>query len=160
MQHVNDHKIRDYDLVLDNEFGAPGTKEREAAEKEAYKLFFEQYIDEMSLSESDTIRMIQLFSESINEVLQKDVETFSKIQLELDKINKMLVTIIKERFSSIEEQFSSIEGKIPSIEGKISSTAEYLNSLRMLFESLDVKQEGEVIRLVQEKVGEDYITIE
>ena len=27
--HTNDNQIRDYDLVLDKEFGAIGTKERE-----------------------------------------------------------------------------------------------------------------------------------
>ena len=34
-QHVNDGKVRDYDVVLDAEFGAPGTPERVAAEEQA-----------------------------------------------------------------------------------------------------------------------------
>ena len=32
-EHVNDNQVRDYDVVLDAEFGAPGTTERAAAEE-------------------------------------------------------------------------------------------------------------------------------
>ena len=38
-EHVNDGKIRDYDSVLDAEFGAPGTPERAAAEERAYAYY-------------------------------------------------------------------------------------------------------------------------
>ena len=31
-EQINDYQIRDYDLVLDREFGKPGTPERAAAE--------------------------------------------------------------------------------------------------------------------------------
>lgn len=34
-EHVNDNQVRDYDVVLDAEFGAPGTSERAAAEEKA-----------------------------------------------------------------------------------------------------------------------------
>lgn len=32
---TNDHKIRDYDIILDTEFGKPGTAEREKAIEDA-----------------------------------------------------------------------------------------------------------------------------
>jgi len=35
MEHVNDYTIRDYDLVLNSKYGAPGTPEREKFEMEA-----------------------------------------------------------------------------------------------------------------------------
>lgn len=38
--HKNNHKIVDYDAVLDAEFGKEGTPEREAAEKAAYEFYF------------------------------------------------------------------------------------------------------------------------
>ena len=38
-EHVNDGKIRDYDVILDAEFGAPGTPERAAAEERAYAYY-------------------------------------------------------------------------------------------------------------------------
>lgn len=44
MEHVNDHQIRDYDLVLDAEFGAPGTPERAKAEEEAYAFYSGQML--------------------------------------------------------------------------------------------------------------------
>ena len=40
--HTNNHKIVDYDAVLDAEFGKEGTPEREAAEKAAYEFYFGQ----------------------------------------------------------------------------------------------------------------------
>lgn len=36
---ANDHKIRNYDIVLDSEFGAPGTAEREASEQKAREYY-------------------------------------------------------------------------------------------------------------------------
>lgn len=40
--HKNNHKIVDYDAVLDAEFGKEGTPEREAAEKAAYNFYLRQ----------------------------------------------------------------------------------------------------------------------
>lgn len=37
--HKNNHKIVNYDLILDKEFGKVGTPERAKAEKEAYSFF-------------------------------------------------------------------------------------------------------------------------
>ena len=34
-EHVNDNQVRDYDVVLDAEFGTSGTPERTAAEEQA-----------------------------------------------------------------------------------------------------------------------------
>ena len=39
MEHINDHTIRDYDIVLDKEFGAPGTAQRIKAEEEALEAY-------------------------------------------------------------------------------------------------------------------------
>ena len=42
--HTNDHQIRDYDLVLDAEFGKQGTSERIEAEEKAYAFYTGQII--------------------------------------------------------------------------------------------------------------------
>lgn len=49
---TNDHTIRDYDLVLDSEFGAPGTASRLEAEKKA-----EAYYEESEKWHTVTIPM-------------------------------------------------------------------------------------------------------
>ncbi len=42
-KHMNDNQIRDYDKVLDAEFGAPGTPERIAAEAQA-RAFYSEHL--------------------------------------------------------------------------------------------------------------------
>ena len=42
-KHMNDNQIRDYDKVLDAEFGAPGTPERIAAEEQA-RAFYSEHL--------------------------------------------------------------------------------------------------------------------
>ena len=44
--HTNDHQIRDYDIVLDADFGKPGTPERIAAEEKAYAFYTGQIIED------------------------------------------------------------------------------------------------------------------
>ena len=41
---TNDHQIRDYDIVLDAEFGMPGTQERAKAIEEAYAFYSGQIL--------------------------------------------------------------------------------------------------------------------
>ena len=41
---TNDHQIRDYDIVLDAEFGKPGTPERVRAMEEAYAFYSGQIL--------------------------------------------------------------------------------------------------------------------
>ena len=41
---TNDHQIRDYDVVLDAEFGRPGTPERSRAIEEAYAFYSGQIL--------------------------------------------------------------------------------------------------------------------
>ena len=53
-EHVNDHQVRDYDVVLDAEFGAPGTPERSAAEEQAYAFYSGQIIREVRKGEKVT----------------------------------------------------------------------------------------------------------
>ena len=53
-QHVNDNQIRDYDVVLDAEFGAIGTPERVAAEEQAYAFYSGQIIRNVRKEENVT----------------------------------------------------------------------------------------------------------
>jgi len=43
-EHVNDNQIRDYDVVLNTRFGAPGTPERAVAEERAYAFYSGQIL--------------------------------------------------------------------------------------------------------------------
>ncbi len=53
-KYVNDNKIRDYDIVLDTEFGTPGSKERIKAEEEAYAFYSGQILKDARVGESVT----------------------------------------------------------------------------------------------------------
>jgi len=53
-EHVNDNQIRDYDVVLDAEFGQPGSAERMAAEEEAYAFYSGQIIRDARKGEKVT----------------------------------------------------------------------------------------------------------
>ena len=53
-EHVNDNQVRDYDLVLDAEFGAPGTPERVTAEEQAYAFYSGQILREARREENVT----------------------------------------------------------------------------------------------------------
>ncbi len=53
-EHVNDNQIRDYDVVLDAEFGAPGTPERAAAEEQAYAFYSGQILRDVRKEEKVT----------------------------------------------------------------------------------------------------------
>ena len=43
-EHVNDNQIRDYDVVLDEVFGAPGTPERTEAQEQAFAFYSGQIL--------------------------------------------------------------------------------------------------------------------
>ena len=47
-KHMNDNQIRDYDKVLDVEFGAPGTPERIVAEEQAHAFYSEHLSGKVS----------------------------------------------------------------------------------------------------------------
>ena len=53
-EHVNDYQIRDYDEVLDREFGAPGTLERTKAVEQAYAFYSGQIIRDVRKGEKVT----------------------------------------------------------------------------------------------------------
>ncbi len=53
-EQINDYQIRDYDLVLDREFGKPGTPERAAAEEEAYSFYSGQILRDARKGEKVT----------------------------------------------------------------------------------------------------------
>ena len=44
--HTNDHKIRDYDAVLDAKFGKPGTPSRIEAEEKAWAFYTGKIIED------------------------------------------------------------------------------------------------------------------
>ena len=46
--HPNDHKIRNYDLILDETFGKQGTPERAKAEDDAYNFYTGQILQNVS----------------------------------------------------------------------------------------------------------------
>jgi len=45
---TNDHKIRNYDLILDETFGKQGTPERAKAEEDAYNFYLGQISQDVS----------------------------------------------------------------------------------------------------------------
>lgn len=53
-EHVNDNQIRDYDVVLDAEFGAPDSPERVTAEEQAYAFYSGQLIRDARKGEKMT----------------------------------------------------------------------------------------------------------
>ena len=53
-EHVNDNQIRDYDLVLDAEFGSLGTSERAMAEEAAYSFYSGQLLRNVRRGEKVT----------------------------------------------------------------------------------------------------------
>ena len=53
-EHENDGQIRDYDVILDAEFGTPGTSERIAAEEKAYAIYSGQIIRDVRKGERVT----------------------------------------------------------------------------------------------------------
>jgi len=53
-EHVNDNQVRDYDVVLDAEFGTRGTPERTAAEEQAYAFYSGQIIRDVRRGEKVT----------------------------------------------------------------------------------------------------------
>lgn len=53
-QHENDYQVRDYDVVLDKEFGVQGTLERAAAEERAYAFYSGQILRDVRKGEKVT----------------------------------------------------------------------------------------------------------
>lgn len=53
-EHVNDQQVRDYDVVLDAKFGAPGTARRAEAEERAYAFYSGQIIRDARKEEKVT----------------------------------------------------------------------------------------------------------
>ena len=53
-EHENDNQIRDYDVVLDAEFGTPGTPERAEAEERAYAFYSGQILRDARKEEKMT----------------------------------------------------------------------------------------------------------
>ena len=86
-EHVNDYQIRDYDIVLDNEFGKPGTPERAAAEEQAYAFYSGQIIRQARKGEKVTQSELasrigstkSYISKIENGLLSPSVSTFYRI---------------------------------------------------------------------------------
>ena len=102
-EHVNDDIIRDYDEVLDKEFGTPGTVMRARAEEEAYAYYSGQIIRDARRSEKVTQSELALrigttksyISKIENGMMTPSVSTFYRIihalGLQID-ITKPVVT--------------------------------------------------------------------
>ena len=144
MQHENDNIIRDYDIVLDEEFGAPGTPERSLAELEAYhQLCIESAVDEIR----SNFQRIQEVISAIDEVLLEtpnDSDPSTKSLLEtLGKVKEIIA--INERISLSQEKITQA-----------------MNLLHDTLSKMDATKEGNVIRRIKEhsKEEEEYITID
>ena len=57
---TNNHKIRNYDLILDETFGKQGTPERAKAEEDAYNFYSGQISQDVSKERG--LQVFQLFS--------------------------------------------------------------------------------------------------
>ena len=56
---TNNHKIRNYDLILDETFGKQGTPERAKAEEDAYNFYLGQ--NSQNVSKERGLQEFQLF---------------------------------------------------------------------------------------------------
>ncbi len=76
--HTNDNQIRDYDLVLDKEFGAIGTKEREQAEVEAYSYYSSQWLrelrEEVGISQAELARRAKITPSYMSRLEHGEIE--------------------------------------------------------------------------------------
>lgn len=86
-EHVNDNQIRDYDIVLDTKYGAPGSPERLAAEEKAYAFYSGQIIRDVRKGERVTQSELasrigttkSYISKIENGVMTPSVSTFYRI---------------------------------------------------------------------------------
>ena len=142
MQHVNDNIIRDYDEVLDKEFGAPGTEKRRIAEVAAYLYYIEQIGEEIR----SNAQRIQELSSVINEVLlEASVDSEQSAESLREAYEKVQKEVAKEMVGSLDPDNCSY----------------VLNLLLDLFKKMDVGLEKEVIQRIQNREkDEDYITID
>ncbi|MBR5074979.1 MAG: helix-turn-helix transcriptional regulator [Bacteroidales bacterium] len=102
-EHVNDNQVRDYDLVLNAEFGEPGSENRKEAEEQAYAFYSGQILKDARRGEKVT--QIELasrigstksyISKIENGVMTPSVGTFYRIinalglQVEITKRNSL-----------------------------------------------------------------------
>ena len=87
-KHIaNDNQIRDYDVVLDAKYGAPGSPERLAAEEKAYAFYSGQIIRDVRKGEKVTQSELasrigttkSYISKIENGVMTPSVSTFYRI---------------------------------------------------------------------------------
>ena len=89
---TNNHKIADYDHVLDAEFGAPGTPERIEAEEKAYAFYTGQIIEDArkkaGITQAELARRIgsnrSYISHVEKGVTEPRISTFYRIMNALD----------------------------------------------------------------------------
>lgn len=84
---TNNHKIADYDLVLDEKFGKIGTPKREQHHKEAYIFYMGQVISDARKAEkltqsqlAERVGMNKTYISRIEKgLIEPGISTFSKI---------------------------------------------------------------------------------
>lgn len=84
---TNNHKLNDYDVVLDAKFGKPGTAEREKHLKEAYIFYMGQVIADARKAEritqselAERVGMNKTYISRIEKgLIEPGISTFSKI---------------------------------------------------------------------------------
>ena len=86
-EHVNDNIVRDYDVVLDAEFGSPGSAKRAQAEEQAYSFYSGQILRDVRKEEKVTQAELaerigttkSYISKIENGVMTPSVSTFYRI---------------------------------------------------------------------------------
>jgi DNA-binding XRE family transcriptional regulator len=77
-EHVNNHRIADYDEVLDARFGKAGTPEREAFRREAYAFYTGQILlearKEAKVTQLELARRINATKSYISRIENGDIE--------------------------------------------------------------------------------------
>jgi DNA-binding XRE family transcriptional regulator len=71
--HVNDHEIRDYDVVLDAKFGKLGTPSRIEAEEKAWAFYTGKIIE-------DARKQVHITQEELGKRIGSDRTYISKIE--------------------------------------------------------------------------------
>ena len=96
---TNDHIIRDYDLVLDAEFGKPGTSERARATEAAYSFYTGQILytarKEAGLTQTELAQRINLTKSYISKIEKGHINPSAGLFFSIINALGMKVEIVK-----------------------------------------------------------------
>lgn len=97
---TNDHQIRDYDTVLDAEFGKPGTLERSRAIEEAYAFYSGQILHsarkEAGVTQSELAERINSTKSYISKLEKGHVNPSAGLFFSIINALGMRVEIVKQ----------------------------------------------------------------